>query len=838
MNRSLRSILVLAIALCAATISAQEADPSRWPQKKPGELKKYEEVVTDKAKTSEGLFRVHRIEDKVYYEIPASAFNRDMIWSSEVAKLPAGVSYGGFQLGYRVVRWERRGLKVYLRDISYDKRAESESAIKLAVEASSFAPIIMAFDVETENAAKDPVINVTKLLTSDVPEFSAQRALWELRITSAPSVDSSRSFVDEVKAFPTNIEVRSTITYNLGTPQPPSRNPAVPQPQIPNNMRSISALVHYSMTMLPEKPMRGRYFDPRVGFFTEAFEDYDNTENRVAQRAFITRYRLEKKDPNAQVSEPVKPIIYYISRELPEKWRSYVKRGVEVWNEAFEAAGFKNAILCKEAPTPEEDPNWDPEDSRYSVIRWVARDIQNAQGPHVHDPRSGEIISAHIILWQDILKLQQGWYFVQCGAVDPRAHKLPMQESLIGELLQYVVTHEVGHTLGLRHNHKASSAYTVAQLRDPAFTEKYGTVASIMAYGRFNYVAQPEDKVKNLIPKVGPYDKFAIEWGYCALDAATPEAEKPLLDKIAARQMDNPWLQFGGEDGPSLVDPSVKRENISNDPIEATALGLKNMDRVIDLLIPATERAGEDYALMRETYNYILSHRRNWLDSVVRLVGGVVENRTLGGRAPAQFHRVPKAEQKRAVEFLLANAFSTPHKLIDPAIMNRFKYFGVADQVLAMQQSLLEALLSSMRFKLLADAELIDPQNAYTQMELMSDVQRGIWRELQDASPKIDIYRRNLQRVYLEHVKAQMKPPATTAPPTSEIAAIASPSNRLTDFRAVARMSLTELARQLDNASLRAKDRTTLAHLKDCRKEIDVMLKGEENTSARTTSIQ
>ncbi|MCS6885222.1 MAG: zinc-dependent metalloprotease [Acidobacteriota bacterium] len=822
----------LAFLLITIFTVTQEADQK---QRKPSDLKKYSEVVTEKAKTAKGLFSVHRIDEKVYYEIPQSLLGRDMLWNSEVAKLPVGVGYGGLQLGYRVVRWERKGLKVYLRDVSYDKRAKEDEAIKLAVEASSFAPIIMAFDVETENAEKDPVINVTKLLTSDVPEFSAQRALWELGVTAAPAVDTSRCFVDEVKVFPTNIEVRSTITYNLGVPQPPSRNPATPTPQYPNNIRSISALVHYSLVLLPEKPMMGRYADSRVGFFTEDFEDYDNSENRVVPRSFITRYRLEKKDPQATISEPIKPIVYYISREVPEKWHVYIKRGVEAWNEAFEAAGFKNAIVCRKAPSPEEDPNWDPEDARYSVIRWVARNVQNAQGPHVHDPRSGQIISAHIILWHDILKLQQGWYFVQCGAVDPRASKLPLPESLVGELLQYVVSHEVGHTLGLRHNHKASSAYTVAQLRDPEFTAKYGTVASIMAYGRFNYVAQPKDGVTQLLPKIGPYDKFAIEWGYRQLGASSPEAEKPLLDKIAARQIENKWLEFGGEDGPAFVDPSVKRENISDDPIEATELGLKNMDRLAELLVPATDRLGEDYTLLREMYDYIILHRRSWLDSVVRLVGGVVERRTLGGRSEVQFTRVPKETQKRAVEFLLKHAFSKTDKLLASQIIDRFKYIGVADQLLTMQQGLLQSLLSPLRFRLLADAELMDGKTAYTQAELLNTVQDGLWSELAAANPQIDIYRRNLQRFYLEHIRTQLQQPTAAVSPASTGTPIAaSPADKLTDFRALARAALTSLSKKLQRAALRTTDQATLAHINDCRKEIELILKGEdEKATAR-----
>ncbi|MFM7109561.1 MAG: zinc-dependent metalloprotease, partial [Planctomycetota bacterium] len=347
---------------------------------------------------------------------------------------------------------------------------------------------------------------------------------------------------------------------------------------------------------------------PRVGYFTESFVDYAHPLGWSQTKQFIARYRLEKKDPSAAVSEVVKPITYYLSKEIPEKWRPYMKKGVEDWAPAFAKAGFKNAIVCRDAPTRAEDPNFDPEDARYSVIRWVAEPVANAMGPHVHDPRSGEIISAHIIFWHDVVKLAQMWYFVQCSAQDARARKLPLPDEVTGELLRYICAHEVGHTIGLRHNHRASQAYSIAQLRDPKFTEVHGSVGSIMSYGRYNYVCQPEDKipVKDLIPKLAPYDFFAIEWGYKPIaNAKAPDAEKATLDEWASRQIKEPFLRFGGEDGPSMVDPTVLTENIGNDPIEATTLGIKNTDKVLDHLLQATTTKGEDYSLLEETWKEI-----------------------------------------------------------------------------------------------------------------------------------------------------------------------------------------------------------------------------------------
>jgi hypothetical protein len=792
------------------------------------EIRPYDEVITKKAKSTPGVFAVHRLNDKIYYEIPTDVYGKLMLWTTEIAKAPSGVGWGGSALGNRVVKWDRRGNRIYLWEVSFAKRGDG--SIARAVDSATMGSIIMSFPVEAEGKEKSAVIDVTKLFTSDVAEFSAKRL-----VTAAAGVDDSRSYIEEVKSFPTNIETRSLLTFRmggggggLGKGEGPKKGKGGGKG---GNLPSVSVLVHYSMTLLPDRPMQGRFFDPRVGYFVRSFEDYSSNKNWVETRKYINRFRLEKKDPDAAVSEPVKPIVFYISREVPDKWKPYVKKGVEDWQPVFEKVGFKNAIFCKEAPTDEEDPNWDPEDARYSVIRWVAMPIKNAMGPHVHDPRSGEVISAHIIMWHDVLKLAQMWYFAQCGAVDPRAQKLPLPDDLTGDLLRYVVTHEVGHTLGLRHNHRASSAYKIADLRNPAFAAKYGTVGSIMSYGRFNYVAQPEDNVKWLIPKVAPYDYFAIEWGYKSLpECKSPEAELPILDRMAARQIEDPYLRFGGEDGPATVDPTVKRENIGTDSIEATALGLKNLDRVTDMLVSATSRLGEDYSLLQEAYQEILTTRRFWFDAVATLVGGVVESRTLAGRGDETFSRVPREKQRVAVKFLLENALTTPKKLLQPAIINRFKYFGVADAVMNQQKALMQSLLSGRRFKLLMDSEAMQPDKSYAAIDFLKDVQDGLWSELKDANPKVDVVRRSLQRAYLEHIKSELTKkdaaPAQFIPPGGEDGIpTTNASTQQTDFRAVARAALRLLRTQLQQVPQdRVPDAMTRVHLEDCLREIDLIL--------------
>jgi hypothetical protein len=471
------------------------------------------------------------------------------------------------------------------------------------------------------------------------------------------------------------------------------------------------------------------------------------------------RYRLEKKDPAAAVSEPVTPIVFYLTPEIPEKWRPYIKQAVEMWQGPLEQAGFRNAIVARDAPSREEDPDWDPGDLRYSVIRWAPGPRENALGPAVVDPRSGEVISSHTLIWHDALRLAELWYFTQVAPLDPRAQKLPLPDELEGELLRYVVAHEIGHALGLRHNLKAASMISTRELRDPAFTHKWGTAASITGYARFNYVAQPGDGA-GLLPKIGPYDHFAIEWGYRDFgEGVTPEQEIALLDRIAARQVDEPWLRFGGEDEAAEVDPTVSKNALAGDAIEGAELGLANIDRVMGYIVPATTRLGEDYERLREIYEALILQRHRELLHVAQIVGGVVETRYNAGRGSAPFLPVAPAEQRRAVRFLLERAFATPTALLDFEVLRRIVPAGASAPLQGSNLELMRRLIDPGVFERLAETGA--GNDRYLAGDLLADLNAGLFAELEAKPLRIDVYRRELQRNYVGVLLAMDALPAS-----------------------------------------------------------------------------
>jgi hypothetical protein len=687
--------------------------------------------------------------------------------------------------------------------------ADDNRPVSRAVEASNNNSIIKAFDIKAlgPEGAGTVVIDVTDLYTKDVFEMSAKQRL------QASSMDAKRSFLEEALSFPTNIEIRASHTYTK-RPDPPGRRNAPPSPRSRFFGRGMSAgsatvLVHYSMVKLPDNPMMARRYDQRVGYFTISQTDYGRDEHRAQQRQYITRWRLEKKNPKAKLSEPVKPIVYWIDSATPKKWIPYMKRGVEKWQEAFEEAGFKNAILAKVAPTPEEDPEWHPEDARNSVIRWLPSDIANASGPHVHDPRTGEILESDIQFYHNVQSLVRSWYFVQAAALDPRARKLPMPDELMGELLEYVAAHEVGHTLGFQHNMKASSMYTIEQVRDPAWVKTMSHTPTMMDYSRFNYVAQPEDgiPIADLIPKIGPYDIWATMWGYKPIpDARTPDEEKPTLDQWALEQDEKPWLRFttGGRN-PQGHDPGELTEAVGDaDAVRATGLGLKNLQRTMEFLIPVTTRKGENWDELNTYYGAILGQWVREMNHVAAIVGGFDSQQKHGDQEGVLYTPVARERQAGAVTFLSENAFQTPGYFIRPEILRRIESSGVLSRINNAQTRVLSSLLSSSRLGRLIEQNALDGDGLYRSTDFLADVRRGIWSEIAGGSVTIDAYRRGLQRSYLGIIDTRLNG-----------------SNAASDdTRALFRGELRTLDAELEAALQSAANQETRYHLQDSRDQI------------------
>jgi hypothetical protein len=711
-------------------------------------IKPYDEVITDKAVTDAGLFITHRVGDKLYYEIPQSMLDRDMVWVATLEKTQAGFQWAGMPVNDRVVRWQMKDDEtILLRDVNYSIRADTDDPISIAVDNTSFSPVIKAFPVAAWGKDQNAVIDVTSLFTSDVKEFSPATSL------GASGLDGSRTFLEGIKAFPENIETRVLATYNLGGRDNGAGGRGFPSAVRRDPTQSgVSVVMHHSMILLPETPMQARFHDDRVGFFSVDFTDYaDDSDHEARTKRLITRWRLEKKDPDADLSEPVEPIVWYVSPEVPAKWVPWVIDGIEQWQPAFESAGFKNAIVGKVAPTPQEDPDWDPEDARYTTIRWLPSDVPNAFGPHVHDPRSGEIIEADVRMFHNVMKLVRDWYFVQAGATDERAQKLPMPDDLMGELIAFVVAHEVGHSLGFPHNMKASSSYTVENLRDAEFTKKMGTAPSIMDYARFNYVAQPGDNA-SLMAAVGPYDHFAVEWGYRQYDSE--EAEKAGLAALVAKQVDDPMLRFG--DPNAGEDPTQQTEDLTGDAVGATKMGLANLERIADMLISATSSEGEDYHLLETMHGALLGQWAREMGHVANVVGGFERINLWYGDADQRWFPVSKARQQEAVKFLNENAFQTPEMFLDPEVTLRLESSGAAERVLAAQTRLLRALVNDGRIARMSEHAQRDAKGAYTPVELMLDLRDGVFGEMKSSRPTVDYSRRALQRAYIDMLADRM----------------------------------------------------------------------------------
>ena len=813
-----------------------KVEPKATDAKK--EPKPYKKVIDSTAVTQKGLIDVHKIDNKYLFEIPDSILGSEIMTITRYSKTPAGGGiFGGEEINRQVVRWEK-GLNnnILLRSITYVIMSpDGDKPLAQAVKNSTSDPIIGNYDVlayKKDESGKiiGYVLDLNSTFDADVQTFSLDPI--KKQMLNIVAFQKEKSFISKVSSFPINTEIRSVKTF---TTTPPRIN-TTPTPKVGIDLPSgldagvVTMEMNTSMILLPKTPMRKREFDARVGYFANQFGVFEEESQKSDTKVFAVRWRLEPKSPedaqkqkNGELIEPLKPIVYYIDPATPDKWKKYIKQGIDDWQVAFEAAGWKNAIRGEY--WPENDPTMSLEDARFSVLRYFAAEIQNAYGPNVHDPRSGEILESHIGWYHNIMSLLRNWYLIQTAAANPEARAKKFDDKLMGELIRFVSSHEVGHTLGLRHNMGASSATPVEKLRDKDFVAKNGHTSSIMDYARFNYVAQPEDGVTDFFPKIGDYDKWAIKWGYSYFeDAKTEKEEKAILNEMTKEAYKNNRLWFGTETSP--YDPRYQTEDIGDNAMRASEYGIKNLKRILPNLIEWSSEKGESYSELDDLYNALTGQFRRYMGHVTKNVGGIYDSPKTYDMAGNQFTVVPKSIQKDAVAFLNTQLFTTPKWLLNQDVLSKINPESGVEAVKSMQDATLSSLLAGDRMVRLLETSATSKDN-YSVDELISDLNKGIFSELKGAS-SIDMYRRNIQKLYVDKLIELLKPGTASvrAVPVGVTYGFSTRRVNLaqTDLPSIARGQLNALKNELKMSSARMSDRMSKYHVQDLISRIGLAL--------------
>ena len=791
--------------------------------KKPEKIQPFEKVITNKAVSDEGIITVHKVEDKYYFEIPDKALKKEFLVVTRLTKAGAEmrmgtVGYAGDQISQNVISFEKGpNDKVFLRSISYvDYAKDSTSAMYKTVMRNNVNAIEQAFDIKAFGKEKNStVIDVTDFINADNDVVSFDTRFKKGFRVGAFQKD--KSFVNFVKSFPTNIEINTTKTYNRSAGEA-SPIPGAPKPEVSGN---YTVEVNSSIILLPENKMQARYFDPRVGYFTVGYTDFDENPQGVERVSLVKRWRLEPKAKDlekykrGELVEPEKPIVFYIDPLTPKKWIPYLIQGVNDWQKAFEKAGFKNAIYAK-VPNAKEDPEWSLEDARFSAIVYKPSDVPNASGPSIADPRTGEILESHINWYHNVMKLLNDWYFVQASPNDPRARKVDFDDELMGQLIRFVSSHEVGHTLGLRHNFGSSSTVPVENLRNKAWLKANGHTPSIMDYARFNYVAQPEDNVgeAGLMPRIGDYDDWAIEWGYRRFyNYNSPEKEKAHLNKWVMEKLQNPRLWFGTETNP--YDPRSQSEQVGDNPMIAGKYGVKNLQRIMENIEAWSTKPNEDYSSLNNRFTQVSGQFARYLGHVSKYIGGVKETPKIVEQKGAIYVLVSKSEQKEALKFLSENVFTTPNWLLKTSVLTKIDKSPV-EVVENLQKAVLNRVLSEGVLNKLYEGESLDT-NAYAVYDYLQDIKNSVFSELKSSS-KIDIYRRNLQKNFVETLIARTQ---ASKPSTGRNAEAISDNS---DVKSLTRGVLREIKADASKNAQNAQDAVTKYHLEDLVYRIDKAL--------------